>query len=1020
LNLVNIERAQSDELHCHFAADCSDPMLRKIVRFRNGQLIREATLAATQGKKTIKAFCIGLLWAKFRSLDGSLGSAWSHLALRAQRGTWAATLVENLGEDKDPAWWRYLRNELDAGKGCPFRLSKVDGRKRSRKRGSGKQVPTALAFNVSYIPESLDAEGLWSIGRLVLFLGETEKIERDGMLDLARDFEKGWKYRLCTVRPVSALARMPDPVSRLQVAPSRLFRGRNKGPELLVGRDKELAKLDAAWRGTGKKNILTIVAWAGVGKTSLVVHWKNKLLRRPDHGGIERYFDWSFYSQGTRREGDATGAATAASADLFLKEALDFFGDAELAASNAGAKRKGERLAELVAQQRTLLILDGLEPLQDARTGELRDAGLAALLRGLATYNQGLCIVTSRQRLPELATWRQTSAPEWKLAHLTDEAGASLLTKLAVDGTDQAKRALSNKVKGHALTLTLLGGYLKLCHHGDIRRVDRVDFRQVNERIQGGHAFRVIAAYERWFEENAGQAELAILRMLGLFDRPATPDCLAALCEPPIPGLTDALASLSEDEWNEAVTHLVELNLIEEQPWNPRRIVGFSEEDARKKAADWNYRLGEPMPFENDRAQIANRNCLDSHPLIREFFAAQLREAAPSAWEGANSRLFDHLRTSSPYWPEGLNGLQPLYEAVVHGCQAGRFQQSLDTVFIPRIRRGTWHYSLFMGFLSSDLAALQSYFERRWSRLVPDLSMAARAYVLNEVGSALRVLGRLDEALEPIRSALDLTISAKQWKEAAGIYNNLVNVYILLGDLSGAEQLARSGMEAADQSCDPFSSIASRANLAQVLHYTGRNPQEAAGLIDQADTIWKKNDGPFYYGLQWFRFCDLLVDLGRVEEAEKRAKSAYRMMKDIARARELALIRLLLGQISLRHSIETSSGLHLNSARVHIEAAIEGLRKSNRLDELPRALLARAWLKVRSGETEEARADLSEAQQLAERGPMRLHLADIHLHSALLLFDKEELKKARALIELCGYWRRKIELEDAEAEAKSW
>jgi len=51
---------------------------------------------------------------------------------------------------------------------------------------------------------------------------------------------------------------------------------------------------------------------------------------------------------------------------------------------------------------------------------------------------------------------------------------------------------------------------------------------------------------------------------------------------------------------------------------------------------------------------------------------------------------------------------------------------------------------------------------------------------------------------------------------------------------------------------------------------------------------------------------------------------------------------------------------------------------------------------------------------------MKLHMADIHIHHARLLRDKSELAKARALIEACGYWRRKEELEDAEAAARNW
>ncbi|MBI4662778.1 MAG: adenylate/guanylate cyclase domain-containing protein [Verrucomicrobia bacterium] len=51
---------------------------------------------------------------------------------------------------------------------------------------------------------------------------------------------------------------------------------------------------------------------------------------------------------------------------------------------------------------------------------------------------------------------------------------------------------------------------------------------------------------------------------------------------------------------------------------------------------------------------------------------------------------------------------------------------------------------------------------------------------------------------------------------------------------------------------------------------------------------------------------------------------------------------------------------------------------------------------------------------------MRLSQADVHLHRARLFRDKEELKRARALIEQCDYWHRKQELEDAEEAAKSW
>ncbi len=110
----------------------------------------------------------------------------------------------------------------------------------------------------------------------------------------------------------------------------------------------------------------------------------------------------------------------------------------------------------------------------------------------------------------------------------------------------------------------------------------------------------------------------------------------------------------------------------------------------------------------------------------------------------------------------------------------------------------------------------------------------------------------------------------------------------------------------------------------------------------------------------------------------------------------------------------------LAQAAKELSAAVDGLRDAGRQDYIPRGLLSRAWLHVITNNPTAARADLDEAWQIASRGDMRLYMADIHLHRARLFRDKEELKKARDLIEQCGYWRRKEELEDAEEAARGW
>ena len=144
----------------------------------------------------------------------------------------------------------------------------------------------------------------------------------------------------------------------------------------LFGRDGKLAALDAAWDDP-HTNVYCLVAWGGVGKTALVNRWLTQL-GQDDYRGAARVFGWSFYSQGA-----AEGRQV--SADPFIAVALEWFGDPD--PTRGSAWDKGERLAELVRQARTLLILDGLEPLQyppGPLAGQLKDPALAALLKGLA------------------------------------------------------------------------------------------------------------------------------------------------------------------------------------------------------------------------------------------------------------------------------------------------------------------------------------------------------------------------------------------------------------------------------------------------------------------------------------------------------------------------------------------------------------------------------------------------------------------------------------------------------------
>lgn len=798
-------------------------------------------------------------------------------------------------------------------------------------------------------------------------------------------------------------------------------------PAELIGREAETQLLDDAWAKVQsdekcRPRVLTFVALGGEGKTSLVAHWAVKLSAQ-DWPGCAAAFAWSFYSQGTRDQ-------SAASSDIFLKAALTFFGDDEdqaFADSPAGAFEKGQRLARIVGERKNLLILDGLEPLQYAPTsptpGELKDQGLVALLRGLAQHNRGLCLITTRYSLPDLNAFRQTTAPEEVLHRLSRAAGVRLLKKLGVHGAAQELEALVEDVKGHALTLTLLGGFLRRAFHGDIRKRDCVKFEKADAKIDGGHALRTMAAYEHWLLRDGGeegQREVAVLRLLGLFDRPADAGCLATLRREPIPGLTEPLDGLADDDWAFCLSGLEAARLLTVN----RDATG---------------------------ALIA----LDAHPHLRAYFAQQLRKTNAAAWRAAHRRLYEHLCASTPDRDAPtLEDLQPLYQAVAHGCLAGMQQAACEKVYRDRILRGTGNDGFYstnkLGAFGSDLGAVACFFEQPWQRVSPALSEAAQAWLLHQAAFRLRALGRLTEALEPMRVSGEMDVKVDAWKGAAISYGNLSELELTLGKVAGAVADAAQSVTHADRSGDAHWPMLSRTTHADALHQAGHRA-EAEALFREAERMQaeRQPDYPLLYSLQGFQYCDLLLVAaeraawravlpapagsgvggeGFAEACRTVSQRAAQTLKIAERNHwllDIALDYLSLGRAALYEAILT--GADVGRAQPDIEQAVAGLHHAGAQEFTVRGLLTRAWLRCLLGARigpDSAQADLDEAWDIAERGSMRLHLADVHLHRARLFHaatlypwdsPRADLAAARELIEQCGYGRRLEELADAEA-----
>jgi hypothetical protein len=158
---------------------------------------------------------------------------------------------------------------------------------------------------------------------------------------------------------------------------------------------------------------------------------------------------------------------------------------------------------------------------------------LRALLRRFAAAppraRHGLIILTSRLAVADIQRFRDGAAPVVNIERLSDEAGAELLRDNDVWGVEAELRAASHDFGGHPLALTLLASLLKETKNGDVRGRDHIRVLLADaDNPRHDQARRVMESYEKeWLVSQP--ALLAILHCVGLFDRPASGDCLKAL-----------------------------------------------------------------------------------------------------------------------------------------------------------------------------------------------------------------------------------------------------------------------------------------------------------------------------------------------------------------------------------------------------------------------------------------------------------------------------------------------------------
>ncbi|NGZ27679.1 MAG: TIR domain-containing protein [Magnetococcales bacterium] len=739
----------------------------------------------------------------------------------------------------------------------------------------------------------------------------------------------------------------------------------------LFGREREMSMLDGMQKG-----VMVWVAGGGAGKSALVRHW----LINSDWPKKTHFLGHSFYSQGSK---DQTSSSAS-----FLHQALQDLG---VSYPLLGDYQLGELLAQTLRGKPTVLVLDGVEPLQHGPDGHyklgglFKDQGLVGLLSELARQpGEVVCLVSSRVHLADLSLQEKKGRFIWQhdLNMLPVAAAVELLKYRGVNGFQKDLEATARRYNCHALALVLVSEYLHTFHQGRVERALKI--RILDESIpSGSHAKSVMRAYDLALQKAGEELDREMVRLLGLFDRPAEWHALEALQKAdPIPGLTQHFRHASQTQVEESLARLRQWGLL-----NP----------------------GSPTAP------------LDSHPLVREWFGQAFQKEFPTFFAQAHKILFRHYQQEpKKHHPNTLEEMEPLFRAIRHGCLAGEYEEALHKVYRDRIQRVDQYYSTRnLGTHSSDLSALSGFFPHGFDQMpVTGLSEQVRSWLVAQASFLLMSLGRLREAVGPRRVGMKMVEQLEHWTGAAISAQDLTDLLLSLGQLGEASRVAEQGIAFASRIEERGKNLVQRlychAFQGRVFHNLGRMA-EAGRAFQQAEALQKRRQpsSPRLYSLAGTSYALFLLEQTdsqreREEIFDRGITIGERFLK--SRPMENAFGKLVTGLAmeSLDCPTEGAS---------QVQSAVADMRQASMYHYLPWLLLSLAGVLHRLGELEQAKTQLAQAMEIAERGEMVLYLAEGHLLTGLIAVDEGRREEARAahqqaksMIEEMGYLRVQGEL----------
>src|SRR5215831_2634756 len=666
-----------------------------------------------------------------------------------------------------------------------------------------------------------------------------------------------------------------------------------------TGRGEELARLDR-WAADPQVALIGVTAWGGAGKTALVTHWVRQAggaARRP---GIRGVFGWSFYAD--------------PSAERWAK-ALLTWARRDLGVAVIGDGRPAASLLALVRAAPVLLVLDGLEVVQEGPAGgefgRLLDGTLREVLSGACRLHHGsLVILTSRFPFADLETFDGGSARMLEVPPFTPAQGSALLAAAGGDWlAGDERHTLVQAVDGHALAVGVLAGLLT--DHPPATDLAALRAELAAATRTDARVGKVLGFYS----DQLAEPDRYLLAAVSLFARPAE--------------ATAVLAVAAHEAFG-------------------GRLAGWTPGMLQAAVRD---RLAGLATWHPDAT-------ISAHPLVRDTFRPLALPAAATAADTALAGLPEGTVTSR------ADALR-VTEAIELLLDAGQWQPAND---LYRARSGSppvWQ-TLPAARLGQRTASAFVATPARRDACATHLTPDGLAYYLNDVGLFAMNAGDLATARDYLTVAVCHDRDAGNMSSLAAGLQNLAECLGRLGLVGPAREAAAEALTSATAADDRNSVRNSHAFLGWLTGLAG-DTAAAEDHFTTADQMNLTDQGRHLYSYRGMQWAQWLARTGRPGPAQDLTRRNADICRRYGWNDDLARCDQILGGLALAAGDTAAAGRHL-------DAAVAGFRDGDYLTDLAEALPVLAAYAQATGDMDAAERHLAEAITIAApRGLIPAH-----------------------------------------------